>query len=204
MTAESALDYSCYFWQGEKVRVRPMRTDDAEQRFIASLDSPARQVLQIGIELPTSVELQRSFLEKYEGCKDAEGEIMFAVETVEGINVGGVSFHGRDDKNGVFSFGVITYREYRRKGYAEDALRILLRYGFWERRYEKCNSACAHTNEGSIALHRRLGFVEEGRRRRQFFFNGQYYDEVLFGMTREEFDKSISGHSSTAQNRTAE
>jgi RimJ/RimL family protein N-acetyltransferase len=30
--------------------------------------------------------------------------------------------------------------------------------------------------------------VEEGRRRRQVFFNGQYYDDVLFGLTREEFD----------------
>lgn len=203
MTAESALDYSRYFWQGKKVRLRPMRADDAEQRFITSLDSPARQVLQIGIELPTSVELQRSLLEKYEGCKDADGEIMFAVETVEGIDVGGVSLHGRDDKNGVFSFGVIIYREHRRKGYAGDAVRILLQYGFWERRYEKCNSACAHTNEGSIALHRSLGFVEEGRRRRQMFFNGQYYDEVLFGMTREEFDKFMRGHGAALRNRTA-
>ena len=185
---EIVLDYSRYFWQGEKVRLRPMRTDDAEQRFIASLDSPSRQLLQMGIELPTSVELERSAMEKYAGCKDADGEIMFAVENTEGINVGGISLHSRDDKNGLFSFGIVTSREHRRKGYAEEALRILLKYGFWERRYQKCNSACAHTNGGSIALHKKLGFVEEGRRRRQSFFNGEYYDDVLFGMTREEFD----------------
>lgn len=188
MVTETTLDYSRYFWQGEKVRLRPMRVEDAEQRFTASLDSPARQLLQIGIELPTSVELERSFLEKYAACKDTDGEIMFAVETVDGVNVGGISLHGRDDKNGLFSFGIIIGREHRRKGYAEDAARILLKYGFRERRYQKCNSVCAHTNDGSIALHKKLGFAEEGRRRRQMFFSGQYYDEVLFGMTREEFD----------------
>ena len=188
MMTETVLDYSRYFWQGEKVRLRPLRIEDGEQSFIDSLDSPARQFLQLGIELPTSVELQRSSLEKYVGCKDADGVIVFAVENVEGTNVGGISLHSRHEKNGLFSFGVVISREHRRKRYAEEAVGILLKYGFWERRYQKCNSACAHTNDGSIALHRKLGFVEEGRRRRQLFFNGKYYDEILFGMTRQEFD----------------
>jgi RimJ/RimL family protein N-acetyltransferase len=162
--------------------------EDAEQRFIDSLDSPSRQVLQMGIELPTSVELERSAMEKYAGCKDADGIIMFAIENAEGINVGGISLHSREEKNGLFSFGVVISREHRRKGYAEEAIRILLKYGFWERWYQKCNSACAHTNDGSIALHRKLGFIEEGRRTRELFCNGTYYDSILFGMTREEFD----------------
>jgi len=188
MLTETVPDCSRYFWQREKVRLRPMRMEDAEQRFIDSLDSPSRQVLQMGIELPTSVELERSSLEKYVGCKDADGVIMFAIENAEGINVGGISLHSRDEKNGLFSFGVVISLQHRRKGYAEEAIRILLKYGFWERRYQKCNSACAHTNDGSIALHRKLGFIEEGRRRRELFFNGEYYDSMLFGMTREEFD----------------
>jgi RimJ/RimL family protein N-acetyltransferase len=91
-------------------------------------------------------------------------------------------------KNGIFSFGMVINREHRRKGYAEAAVRILLRYGFRERRYQKCNSACVHTNEASLRLHKRLGFVEEGRRRRQVFFNGEYHDDMLSCLTREEFD----------------
>jgi RimJ/RimL family protein N-acetyltransferase len=188
LVTETALDYSRYFWQGEKVRLRPLRTEDAEQGFIDSLDSPSRQVLQAGIELPTSIELQRSSLEKYVGCKNADGVILFAIETLEGVNVGRISLHSRDEKNGHFSFGISIRREHRRNGYAEEAIRILLRYGFRERRYQKCNSACVHTNDGSLALHEKLGFVEEGRRRRAVFFNGEYHDDVLYGMTREEFE----------------
>jgi RimJ/RimL family protein N-acetyltransferase len=187
------VDYSRYFWQGDKVRLRPLQIEDAEQGFINSLDSPSRQVLQLGIELPTSVELLRSSLEKYVGCKDADGVILFVIENREGANVGGISWHSRHQKNGTFSFGIFIDRAHRGKGYAEDAVRILLRYGFWERRYQKCNSACVHTNEASIRLHKRLGFVEEGRRRRQNFFNGQYYDDILFGLTREEFDAQETG-----------
>ncbi|MFC1879670.1 GNAT family N-acetyltransferase [Chloroflexota bacterium] len=185
---DATLDYSRYFWQGEKVRLRPLRIEDAEQSFFASLDSPSRQFLQLGIELPSSVEIQKSVLEKYLGCKDTDGIIVFAIENMEGVNVGGLSLHSLDRKNGTFSFGVIVDREHRGKGYAAEAVSILLRYGFWEQRYQKCNSACAHTNGASIQLHKKLGFMEEGRRRRQLFFNGQYHDDILFGMTREEFD----------------
>jgi RimJ/RimL family protein N-acetyltransferase len=49
-------------------------------------------------------------------------------------------------------------------------------------------------------MHKKLGFQEEGRRRRQVFFNGEFHDDVLFGMTREEFDAREKG--SVAPNPT--
>ena len=183
-----SLDYSRYFWQGNKVRLRPLQIEDAEQSFASSLDSPSRQLLQLGIELPTSVDLLKAKWERYVGCKEADGVTIFTVETLDGVNVGGISLHSCDEKNGVFSFGIVTDRQHGGQGYAQDAVRILLRYGFWERRYQKCNSACLHINEASIRLHRRLGFVEEGRQRRVTFLNGEYCDSILWGMLREEFD----------------
>ena len=188
---DTALDYSRYFWQGTKVRLRPLSIADAEHSFISSLDSPSRQLLQLGIELPTSVELMKATLEKYVGCKDNNGVIVFAIEDLQGEQVGGISLHSRDEKNGLFSFGVVIDRQHRRLGYAEDAVMILLKYGFWEKRYQKCNSACVDMNEGSIKLHEKLGFLQEGRRRRQLFLSGEHHDEILFGLTREEFEAHL-------------
>jgi len=182
------VDYSKYFWQGKKVRLRPLTPEDADRCYADSLDSRARQVLQLEIELPTSVEMLREFLGKHAGCKDVDGVIILAVENLKGIYVGGISLHSRNRKNGTFSLGLSIGSPHRRKGYGEDAIRILLRYCFLERRYQKCNSACVDTNEASISLHKKLGFVEEGRRRRQFFLNGRYYDDILFGLLREEFE----------------
>jgi RimJ/RimL family protein N-acetyltransferase len=185
---DQTLDFSRYYWQGDKVRLRPLRIEDAEQSFIDSLDSPSRQLLQLGIELPTSVEALKSFLEKYVDCKDVDGIIIFRIENHAGVTVGGISLHSRNRKNGTFGFGVNVQREHRRKGYAEDAVKILLRYAFQQQRFQKCNSACVDKNEASIQLHKKLGFKEEGRRRRQFFLNGEFHDDVLFGLTREEFE----------------
>lgn len=182
------MDYSKYFWQGDMVRLRPLHIDDAENAFANMLDSPARQVLELGIELPHSVEQLRQFMDKYADCKDVDGIIVFAIDDLEGNNVGGISFHSRNRKNGTFAIGLDIDSPYRRKGYGRDAIRILMRYAFHERRYQKCNSTCVDVNEPSIQFHKDLDFVEEGRRRRHVFFNGQYYDDILFGLTREEFD----------------
>jgi len=192
---EIFMDYSKYFWQGEKVRLRPLRPDDAEQIYADTLDSPARQVLQLGIELPSSVEAQRASLEKYADCKDVDGVRVMAIETHDGRYVGGISIHSRNRKNGTFGLGMIISPRQRGKGYGLDAGRILLRYMFHERRYQKCNSACVESNEASIAFHRRAGFVEEGRRRRHLYLNGRFYDDILFGLTREEFDQGLGSSS---------
>jgi RimJ/RimL family protein N-acetyltransferase len=181
-------DYSRYFWQGTKTRLRPWRLEDAELRYIASLDSPTLALHEDGIVLPSSVELQKEWLEKSAAFKD-DSKIRLAMENLDGLTVGWLSLHSRDQKNGTFGFGVAVYHDYRGHGYALDAVRTLLKYSFWEQRYQKCNSVCFHSNEASIRLHQKLGFIEEGRIRRNCFFSGKYHDDVLFGMTREEFDE---------------
>jgi RimJ/RimL family protein N-acetyltransferase len=184
-------DYSRYFWQGTKTRLRPWRLEDAELRYIASLDSPTLALHEDGIVLPSSVELQKEWLEKSAAFKD-DSKIRLAMENLDGLTVGWLSLHSRDQKNGTFGFGVAVYHDYRGHGYALDAVRTLLKYAFWEQRYQKCNSVCFHSNEASIRLHQQLGFIEEGRIRRNCFFNGKYHDDVLFGMTREEFDELMT------------
>lgn len=181
------MDYSRYFWQGKLTRLRPLTIEDAEKSWEGQFDSPSRQMLQLGIELPATRDRKREQLAKRANCQDIDGLIVFAIETLDGDNVGGLSYHSRDRKNGNFSFGVTIDAPHWRKGYACDATRILLRYGFMERRYHKCSSACIEGNTASIRLHLALGFSEEGRRREQVYFNGRYYDELLFGLTFDEF-----------------
>lgn len=182
------MDYSRYFWQGDRVRLRPWMPDDWEVIYQESFDSPSRQVLQLGTELPKSPDEIKQTIAKYGGCKDVDGVILFTIESLSGEVVGGLSLHSRSEKNGTFGFGVVVYRAHRNRGYAEDAVRILLQYCFHERRYQKCNSAYVGGNEPSRRLHEKLGFIEEGRRRRSLYLNGRFCDDILVGLTREEFD----------------
>jgi RimJ/RimL family protein N-acetyltransferase len=64
---------------------------------------------------------------------------------------------------------------------------VLLRFMFAERRYHKCEARVFAHNEASLALHRRLGFVEEGRLRDHVFLTGRHHDLVILAMLADEF-----------------
>ena len=185
--SEIILDYSNYFWQGDKIRLRALTADDAGYRFAQSLDSISREEFNIGIELPSTLERQEAWLDNYGECNEIDGTIAFAVAIQEQAYVGLAMMHSIDERHGKFSFSVLIDRPYRQRGYAEEAVRLILKYGFLERRLHKCNSACASYNEASIALHRKLGFVQEGRLRQEWFYNGEHHDELIFGMLLAEY-----------------
>jgi len=183
-------DASYNFWEGNKIRLRALRESDWEQRHKESSDSNGLRLFNSGVELPKTEEMVKEFIRKYVDFKNTEEMIVFAIESLEGEHVGGINLLSIDYKNGTFSVGLRIYRPHRNKGYGEEALRIVLRYAFLERRLQKCNSGCLSINVPSIAVHKRIGFQEEGLRRRCVYMNGKYYDELLFGLTREDFEEN--------------
>jgi RimJ/RimL family protein N-acetyltransferase len=179
-----------YFWEGKKIRLRALRADDWKSHCEGCTDTENRRLLQYGVELPTSPTMAQKFIEEWADFKDTGHRIMFSIETLSGQWVGGINLHTMDQKNGTCGFGITVVRPFQGKGYGAEALRLLLRYAFRELRFQKANGACIEGNIGSIMLHKAVGFVEEGRRRRSIYTNGQYYDEFLFGLTAEEFEEN--------------
>jgi RimJ/RimL family protein N-acetyltransferase len=102
--------------------------------------------------------------------------------------VGWINLFTGIPRHGNFTFGISIFREHQRQGYAEDAVRLILRYGCYELRHHKCNSECLAINQGSIQLHQKLGFHEEGRRREMIYMDGGYHDIILFGLLIDEFE----------------
>ncbi|MFN8496906.1 MAG: GNAT family protein [Anaerolineae bacterium] len=180
-----------YFWQGAKVRLRALRHDDWAVIYAEETDTEGVRLFEPGVELPRSPEGVQDRLAAWisrTANADETTNLSFAVESLDGEMVGTAGIHTRNPRFGTFGLAARIYRAHRRRGYARDTLRILLRYGFWELRYQKVNSVTTSGNAASIAMHANLGFQVEGRVRRNVFTDGVYQDEILFGMTREEFD----------------
>nr|BFD80674.1 hypothetical protein StreXyl84_00750 [Streptomyces sp. Xyl84] len=113
-----------------------------------------------------------------------------AVEaTATGELVGTIGSHRTGVRSGWFEVDVTISAGHRRKGYASEAVVLLLRFMFAERRYHKCLAAVLAGNEASLALFRGLGFTEEGRLREHVFFAGRHHDLVMMGMLVNEFDR---------------
>lgn len=178
-----------YYWQGECIRLRPMHSNDAGLWLAEEqTDSSAVRFLNSGMDLPKSEHAAQAFAERYAEFNNQEERIMFSIETLDGVLVGGMNIHSMDQKNGTFETGSRIYSGYRGQGYAFEAKIIILRYAFHELRYQKYSIHCLETNQPMINHARRLGCQAEGRLRRHVYTNGRYFDELIFGLTREEFD----------------
>lgn len=181
------IDYSQYFWQDDKVRLRAIREEDWEDHYYNRFDTPARRLLECAVELPPTHVEAKNFTENFSDFSLAKGRIMFTIVNMDGENVGGVNLNSIDERNGTFSIGIQIDRDHRGKGYGTRAVRILLKYAFFERRLNKFNDSVLEGNEPSAAMMRKLGCIQEGVRRQVIYTDGKYQDMILFGLTKDEF-----------------
>ena len=174
-------------FEGHLVRLRALEPGDAETLFRHHQDTEiARRDARI--QWPRSLAAIRQRLEN-PGDGQATDDIQLAIITLDNQLVGGIDVQSTDRRNGTFSIGIgLAERSAWGKGYAKESMLLVLRTMFHERRYQKCNIGVYAFNTRALALYHRLGFQEEGRLRRNYFTNGEYHDEILLGLTREEFD----------------
>lgn len=182
------INYENYYWQNDLVRLRAMELEDWEEHYYNCYDSKARRMLQYELELPPTESRNKSVIEMFSNFNPESKRLMFTIESLDGTNVGSFNLNSIDEKNGTFSIGMQIGRDHRGKGYGTSAMTILLDYAFNERRLNKFNVSVIEGNIGSATMMRKLGCQEEGVRRQVIYTEGSYKDEILFGLTREEFN----------------
>jgi ribosomal-protein-alanine N-acetyltransferase len=72
-------------------------------------------------------------------------------------------------------------------GYATDAVRTLVDFGFRQLGLHRISAAIGPDNASSAAVVRKLGFGEEGRIRHHVHTNGAWRDSVLFSVLADEW-----------------
>jgi len=180
-------DESRSLWQGKLIRLRAIEPTDWETYFAWNFDDQQTRPLYF-IPFPQSREAVRRWAEQESTQSLKDDNVRFTIaRTEDNAVVGDLGVHDADPRVGTFSYGINIKREEQRKGYASEAILLLLRYYFQERRYQKVTATVYSFNEASIRLHEHLGFQLEGRLRRMVYTDGDYHDQVLYGLTVEEF-----------------
>ncbi|OAA56372.1 Acyl-CoA N-acyltransferase [Cordyceps fumosorosea ARSEF 2679] len=78
-------------------------------------------------------------------------------------------------------------REHQGKGYGAEMLDWTLAWAFRKAGLHRVELEYLGWNERVRPLYERAGFVEEGRRRKCFFKDGKWWDEVLMGILEDEW-----------------
>jgi RimJ/RimL family protein N-acetyltransferase len=173
-------------WQGRLVRLRAVEPGDWQAHWEWNLDSDAARHAY-SVPFPSSREQVRQWAERESLDGPQRDAFRFQIETLDGALAGTLNTHGCDPRHGTFGYGLAIRPEHQRRGYAAEAIDLLLRFYFTELRYQKATVSVYSFNEPSIRLHQRLGFQQEGRVRRRIYTRGQFWDEIIFGITDDEW-----------------
>ncbi len=77
---------------------------------------------------------------------------------------------------------------YQGHGYGSDAVRVLLRYAFMELNLNCVALEAFGYNERALAMYRKVGFKQDGVMRALLYHDGQYYDQIVMSMLRDEWE----------------
>lgn len=81
-------------------------------------------------------------------------------------------------------------KSYWRKGYGQEALKLLIDYGFSILNFHNINLTVFEYNKNAVESYKKIGFKEVGRLREAKFLCGIKYDKIIMDILSHEF-KSV-------------
>ncbi|MFA5513386.1 MAG: GNAT family N-acetyltransferase [Sphaerochaetaceae bacterium] len=130
-------------------------------------------------EFVMSVEEEERFIEN---TFRKENDLFIVAETNNEI-VGTLSFATGPRKRTahVGEFGMSVIKKHWGIGVGTKLINYLISWAKESKRIRKINLKVRSDNERAIHLYKKMGFVEEGLRKRDLFVNDKFYDTLLMG-----------------------
>ncbi len=175
--------------KGERVKLGPIKREYVDS-FLRWFNDP--EITQYLIAYRPMTRMAEE--EWMENLKNREDSIHFSIviPNEEGSEklIGNCGIHKIDCKNRVGEVGiVIGEKEFQNKGFGTEAMELLLEYGFDTVNLNRIELYTYDFNISALKSYKKVGFIEEGRKRQSIWINGSYHDAILMGILAEEWRK---------------
>lgn len=170
---------------GESVHLRPVRQCDLQELYTRHLDLASR-----GPFFPLGMVSESEFRRRFEehGFWKAE-EGMLVIVAGDGNIVGHVEFFKTVNYLDELELSYHIYeREQWGRGYATEAVRLLVRYLFARLKVNRIRLVIHPQNEASSRVAQKCGFVQEGTARGAWYHKGQNHDVHVYALLRDEIN----------------
>lgn len=136
----------------------------------------------------TSLEEARDFYKKYIVPTTTRFRLGMVLKDTNEL-IGTLGFHRFSKKDSCLEVGGDLMREYWGQGLMTEALKSLIQYGFEHMGLNRIEASTNSKNTRSIRLAERVGFKKEGVLRKKYFYNGEYHDDIVYSLLKEEWIK---------------
>jgi ribosomal-protein-alanine N-acetyltransferase len=111
--------------------------------------------------------------------------IFFMIEKKDGARIGHIGgyMHGRIS----LEIGFALVPSERGKGYGTEAIQMMVDYLFLEKDIVRVQAPAATGNIASQKALEKAGFLKEGLMRKSWYVKGEYIDQYLYSILREEW-----------------
>jgi RimJ/RimL family protein N-acetyltransferase len=185
MTAEPPLPPALPKIQGRLVALRAREPDDLDRSMGWINDYEVARFLIV--RYPQSRSQEEEWLRG--SMRTGFHALPLAIDTLDGVHIGNIDLRDIQPENRTGEIGVmIGDKRYWGRGYGSDAVRTLTRFAFQMMNLQRVHLRTYEYNERAQAAFKKAGFVEEGRLRRHLYMEGRYWDVILMGCLREEFE----------------
>lgn len=172
--------------KGNKVFLRSIERCDIELAWKYMNNADTFYNLSVGIPFPMNYDNETDW---YDSQRKQTGIYNFAIcDSSTGLYIGGCGINSLDLNNRKCTIGIfIGDDKYKGKGYGTEAMRLLIDFIFNQISVERIELRVFDFNERAIKSYKKNGFVEEGRLRRAIYRNGQFHDELIMSILKEEY-----------------
>lgn len=177
--------------EGKKVRLRPLEERDLEHIMEWINDHEVTRTLLTG-RYPMTRQMEKEWLEAR--LKKSDTEVNFVVETLAGTYLGGVNFFRIVAIERHAELGLVIGRKSEwGKGYAREAMALLVDYGFAQLNFNLIYLTVLVHNSKAHKIYQDLGFQDEGRLRQRVYRDGVYHDLFSMSVLRSEWESRRGG-----------
>jgi ribosomal-protein-alanine N-acetyltransferase len=136
----------------------------------------------------TTKEAVKELLDKYIGSYEREDYYRWAIIEKDSMEcIGQIAYFLVDNKNHFAEIEYCIGSSFQCKGYATEATKAVIRYGFEKINLHKVQICTKEINAASKRVIEKCGFIYEGTLRDYFYMDGEYTGRLYFSMLRNEF-----------------
>lgn len=133
-------------------------------------------------------EQARELLTKYISSYDNEHYYRWAIiEKASGECIGQVAYYYVYARNNLAEIEYCIGAAYQGKGYATEATKAVITYGFEQIKLHRVQICCRDVNEASRKVIEKCGLTYKGTLRDYFWRNDHYEGRMFFSVLREEY-----------------
>lgn len=177
------VDKSLRVLQGKRIYLRDIVPDDVNEAYCRWMNDPATNKFLESRFYPHSIGSLREYLVD----KQADRlNVFFAIVFKDGDrHIGNIKLGPIDPHHHLADIGIlIGEKDCWGKGYASEAISLVVGYAFDTLGLHKVTAGCYAPNKGAIRAFEKVGFVREGVRKAHCLFEGEYVDDILLGLVR--------------------